>query len=476
MKENYIPKDERKKILLLSDDLRLNSGVGVMSREIVKHTAHRYNWFQVGAAIDHPEKGKILDVSADINAKMGLTDSNVKILPSDGYGDPDLIRQLIDIEKPDAILHYTDPRFWIWLYNMQHEIRQKIPIFFYSIWDDLPYPKYNKPYYESCDWIGCITKQTYNIVKQVTNDMKPWQVSYIPHGIDETLFYPINSDNTGNIVDIGNGVIKTDYELLQEYKNKEFGVDTEFIVLFNSRNIRRKMVGDVVLAYKHFCKNIGKSADKCLLILNTAAVDQNGTDLPALINAVCPEYKIKITNSKLDNRYLNYLYNIADVTINISSAEGFGLSIAESLMSGTPVIVNVVGGLQDQVGFKDDNDNYLTLEHYTKEWGTNSDGKYKKHGEWAKVVFPQTISLVGSPPTPYIYDSRCRWDAAGDKILEWYNISGDKRKKAGLKGREFLLDENTGMSAKNMGDRFIKDIDTAFQNWKPIDNFELIKL
>ena len=46
------------------------------------------------------------------------------------------------------------------------------------------------------------------------------------------------------------------------------------------------------------------------------------------------------------------LYNIADVTINMASNEGFGLGTCESLMCGTPISVNVTGGLQDQCGFR----------------------------------------------------------------------------------------------------------------------------
>ena len=42
-------------------------------------------------------------------------------------------------------------------------------------------------------------------------------------------------------------------------------------------------------------------------------------------------------------------YNIADVTINISDAEGFGLATLESLSCGTPIIANMTGGLQEQV-------------------------------------------------------------------------------------------------------------------------------
>jgi len=479
-KKNYIPKDERKKILLLSDDLRLNSGVGVMSREIVKHTAHHYNWFQVGAAVKHPDNGKIIDVSNDINIHAGIEDSYVKILPNDGYGNPDLLRDVMTMEKPDAILHYTDPRFWIWLYQMENEIRQNIPIFFYSIWDDLPYPKYNKPYYLSCDWIGCISKQTHNLIHQVADEDKfeDWQVTYIPHGIDQNIFYPISKKDQGKLHEIGeNKEIKTDYELMVDFRLREIGDDKEFVLLFNSRNIRRKMVGDIVLAYKEFCDNLPEDeASKCILVLHTAAVDQNGTDIPAMVEAVCPEHNIKITNSKTDTNYLNYLYNIADVTINLSSAEGFGLSMAESIMAGTPVILNSIGGLQDQAGFKKENGEYLTIDDYNKEWGSNSDGKYTEHGEWAQVVFPKTVSLVGSPPTPYIFDSRCDWKDAAEKILYWYNKTDEERTEAGALGREFLLKEEIGMSAGEMGNRFIKDMNKSFEMYKKKESFSLLKI
>ena len=98
---------------------------------------------------------------------------------------------------------------------------------------------------------------------------------------------------------------------------------------------------------------------------------------------------------------------MVDVTVNMASNEGFGLGTCESLMSGTPIIVNVTGGLQDQCGFRDDKGNLLTAEDYI-ELGSNHRGKYKTHGEWVKPVFPSSISLQGSVPTPYIWDDRCQ--------------------------------------------------------------------
>ena len=196
MKKGYIPRDQRKKILLLADDIRTHSGVGSQSRELVLNTAHHFNWIQLGGAVKHPERGKGFNLSNDVNQEMGLTDSDVRVLASDGYGNQNIIRSLIQQEKPDAIMHFTDPRYWIWLYQMENEIRQKIPMVFYTIWDDLPYPMWNRDFYRSDDMLLGISKQSTNIVKNVLRDHpKPnWAIKYVPHGIEPKKFYPIIND------------------------------------------------------------------------------------------------------------------------------------------------------------------------------------------------------------------------------------------------------------------------------------------
>ena len=134
---------KKKKILLMSDDIRMHSGVATVSKDIVTETIHHYDWVQIGGAINHPDEGQIIDMSQAVGEEIGIKDAYLKIYPTTGYGNPETLREILKIEKPDAILHYTDPRFWIWFYNMEHEIRTKIPIFYYNIWDDLPDPKYN---------------------------------------------------------------------------------------------------------------------------------------------------------------------------------------------------------------------------------------------------------------------------------------------------------------------------------------------
>ena len=79
MKEGYLPKDQRKKILLLCDDIRMTSGISTMAREIVVGTAHHYNWVNIGGAINHPDQGKRLDLNEDTNKHADINDANVLI-------------------------------------------------------------------------------------------------------------------------------------------------------------------------------------------------------------------------------------------------------------------------------------------------------------------------------------------------------------------------------------------------------------
>ena len=469
-KLNKVSKNKKRKILLFSDDLRMSSGVGTMSREIVMGTLNKFDWVQVGGAIKHPDSGKIIDMNAAVREETGIEDASLKVYPTDGYGNPNLLRELMKTEKPDAIMIYTDPRFWGWLYNMEHELRQEIPIFYYNIWDNYPYPRWNEPFYESCDLIMNISKQTHNIVQNVCQN-KPrtdWDSTYIPHGINESQFYPVVDE-------------KEKLEM-NKMKSELFnGQYIEFCLFYNNRNIRRKMTSDSIMAFKTFAERLPKEKrDKVAYVLHTQPVDQNGTDLPAVVEELCPDLNIIFSTNKLENKELNFLYNIADVTINIASNEGFGLGTCESLMCGTPIIVNVTGGLQDQCGFKL-NGKHLTYKDYGKietlhdwrKWEHNED---LTHGEWVKPVWPKVRSMQGSPPTPYIIDDRSDFIEVSDRIQEWYDMKPEERKYCGLKGHEFVTGDEAMMSARHMGQLFAQHMETAFEKWTPRERYEVYKV
>lgn len=161
---------KKKKILFISDDIRMTSGISTIAREIVIGTSWKYDYINLGGAINHPDQGKKFDLSEDTNKQANIDNSSVILYPTNGYGDANLIRYMIKEEKPDALLIVTDPRYFTWLFQMEHEIRKQIPLIYLNIWDDLPYPMYNKPFYESCDALFGISKQTTNINKVVLGE------------------------------------------------------------------------------------------------------------------------------------------------------------------------------------------------------------------------------------------------------------------------------------------------------------------
>jgi glycosyltransferase involved in cell wall biosynthesis len=466
MKEGYIEQAKRKKILLLSDDIRFTSGISTMAKEIVIGTAHHFNWVNLGAAIQHPEQGQRLDVSADTNNLAGITDASVFIYPHNGYGSPEVIRQLIEIENPDAIMFFTDPRYWIWLFQMENEVRKKIPMIYLNIWDDLPAPLYNKPYYESCDALMAISKQTKNINDMVLGEKaKSKVIRYVPHGINENVFYPITPSMT------------EDYASVQEMKKQLFGDDQpEFVFLYNARNIRRKCTSDLIAAYAQFCDKIGKEkAKKCRLLLHTQPLDENGTDLPTVINLLCDsEYqKVSFSTGRYSPQQMNHLYNVCDAVTLVSSNEGWGLSITEGMMSGKPFIATVTGGMQDQMRFEDENGKWLDL---TPDFPSNHFGTYKKHGKWAFPVYPSNMSMVGSIPTPYIWDDRADFRDVADRMEELYNLSPAERADRGKAAREWVTSDESMQSARWMCKNVISTIEDTFANWTPRPKHEFIKI
>ena len=457
----HLPQNERKKILLICDDIRVHSGVATVAKEMVINTCQHFNWVQVAGAIKHPEAGKRFDLSADTNKEAELEDSSVILYPTDGYGNPDLIRQLIKIEKPDAIFIITDPRYFTWLFNMESEIRKVMPIIYLNIWDDYPAPLYNKAYYESCDALLAISKQTKNINEIVLGDKAEDKViKYVPHGLNTKYYFPLEKSS----------------KEVQDIKKQVFGDDeVDFVMFFNSRNIRRKQIPDTMLAFKLFLDSLPKEqADKCRFLLHTEIVHEAGTDL-GVINELLfsKDYPnaISFSTNKLPTATLNLLYNLADVQILLTSNEGWGLTLTEAMLTGTPIIANVTGGMQDQMRFEDENGEWFTP---TPDLPSNHTGKYKKHGEWAFPVYPTSRSLQGSPQTPYIWDDRCTAEDAWIRIKEVYNLGHEKRTEIGMKGREWALSDEAGFTSTKMSNKIIDAVDELFDTWEPREKFELI--
>jgi glycosyltransferase involved in cell wall biosynthesis len=464
-KTGYIPKEKRKKIILLSDDLRMHSGIATMAREFVLGTAHHFNWLNIAAAVNHPDVGKRFDLSDETNRRLGINDAEVLVQPNNGYGDAQLIRHLLKTEKPDAFLFFTDPRYWTWLFQIENEVRRQVPMIYLNIWDDLPAPMYNEDYYDSCDGLLSISKQTLNINQIVLGPKTEGKtLKYVPHGINHEVFRPLTEADPH-------------WFAFQEYKKEVLGKkEYDFVWFYNARNIRRKSTSDMFAAWNVFCEKIGpEKAKKCAFVLHTQVRDENGTDLQAVKDLLCNEEcgDVIFWDRIVSPEQMNFLYNMTDLTSLISSNEGWGLSLTEALMCGRMILANVTGGMQDQMRFEDENGDWINFSH---DFCSNHYGTYKKCGEWALPVWPGAMSIQGSIPTPYIFDDRCDFRDVADQLVAALEMGREERNRRGLVGREWVTSEEAMMTGENMSRNMIEGIDTTLNNFKPTKPFTFTRV
>ena len=375
----------KKKILVISDHPLSPSGVGNQTRYFIEALLKtgRYKVVCLGGAIKHQ--------SYEPHA-VGDWGEDWVVYPVKGYGTPEIVRSVLRNEKPDLMWIMTDPRFYEWLWGIDNEVRTLVPIVYYHVWDNYPYPKFNKPYYDSNDLIVAISKVTHDIVQNVSPDVDSL---YLPHAVDSEFFKPLPEEEVKKF--------KADH--LGE-KNKD-----KFIFFWNNRNARRKQSGTLIAWFKEFLDIVGH--DKASLLMHTDVRDPHGQDLVAIIRDFdMMNQQVIFSEDKVDLGVLSYMYNMADCTVNISDAEGFGLATLESLSCGTPIIVNMTGGLQEQV----------------------TDGN-----KWFGVgLEPVAKSVIGSLNVPYIHEDRISKEDFIEALLKIYNMSESERKELGSMGRQHV--------------------------------------
>jgi len=397
--------DKKIKVFVLSDMILSPSGVGTQTKYMIDALVKtgRYQFVCFGGAIKHQSYEPI---------KVEEYGDDVIIYPVNGYGSAESIRSVLRTHKPDMLWFMTDPRFYEWLWDIENEIRPLIPMIYYHVWDNYPYPKYNKPHYESCDVVVSISKVTDDIVRTVAPTVEAY---HIPHAVDNDIFSK-----------------KGDIEL-SAFK-KEHGLDQgKFTVFWNNRNARRKQSGTVIWWFNEFLKKVGK--DKAKLIMHTDIRDPHGQDLPAIIQELgLTNGEVVFSTAKLPSKYLAMLYNCADCTINIADAEGFGLGTLESLSCETPIIVTMTGGMQEQV----------------------TDGE-----NWFGVgLEPASSSIIGSLQVPFIKEDRVSEKDFVDALLKLYNMSKEERDNLGKAGREHVL---KNYNFNDYGKRWIETLDKVHE-------------
>lgn len=422
---------KKQKILLLSDDIRSISGVALISKQLVLNTINIFDWVQIAAQPSSENEGSIIDVSESVKSLTNAEDAYVRLYCSSGYGNPDLLRNTILSEAPDIILHFSDLRNWQWLYKMEHELRQTIPICYYHVWDNEPVPYFNDAAYYSCDWIACISKLTEKCVRLSAPELPPSQITYIPHGVDTDVYKPLDPATT------------------QVHSEGFLDGEYDFVILCNNVNMPRKQLPLLFEAYKLFCDKLSiEKRNKVSLLLHTNPLHTSGANLYEISDFIGSEYNVLFSTEKINDEWLNCIYNIADVTINVACAEGFGLSTLESLSAATPIIATNTGGLAEQLGGDE--------------------------CKWGLPIQPQIRNLVGSQHVPYIYNDICNPQDIADALEKMYKLTGTERDDLGKAGREFVL--QNGYTLTNMCDGITEGILSTLENFSPRKRFTCTQL
>jgi glycosyltransferase involved in cell wall biosynthesis len=408
------------KILTLSDHPLSPSGVGTQTRYIVEGMLQtgRYEFFSLAGALKHEDYNVV---------KTEEWGDNWTILPVDGYGNQDLIRSIIRTEKPDILWFMTDPRFWGFLWDIENEIRSLMPMLYYHVWDNYPYPTFNKVFYDSNDKIITISKVTDDFVKNVSPTV---DTEYLPHSVDTNIFKAYDKSEVKNFK-------------LRSFPDEK-NLDKMYF-FWNNRNARRKQSGSLMYWFKDFLDEVGH--ENACLIMHTDPKDPHGQDLEMIIKELgLDNGQIMISTEKYPPNILAMMYNICDCTINISDAEGFGLATLESLACETPIIVNMTGGLQEQV----------------------TDGK-----EWFGIgIEPCSKAIIGSQQVPYIYEDRISKEDFVNALLEFYNTSAEERKQLGKKGREHVLKNYNFENYIKRWDEIFVEAHKKYGSWNNRKNYK----
>ncbi len=416
-------KAKKIKVITLSDHPLSPSGVGIQTKNMITAMLNtgKYTFISLGGAIKHR------DYSPVTVEEYG---KDWTIFPVDHYGNQDMIRSILRTEKPDIIWFMTDPRFFGWLWEIENEVRPLAPMIYYHVWDNYPYPKFNKVWYDSTDVVATISKVTDDIVRKVSPEL---DVRHIPHSVDTSFFK------------------KMDKKVVEEFRNMHFGEQDKdkMIFFWNNRNARRKQSGSLIFWFKKFLDKVGH--DKAILLMHTDVKDPNGQDLQAIIEELeMTDGQVRFSQDKLPIEALATLYNLADCTINVSDAEGFGLATLESLSCETPIIVNMTGGLQEQV----------------------TDGD-----EWFGIgLEPASKAIIGSQEIPWIYEDRLDEEQVVDALEKIYNMTQEERDELGRKGRAHVEKNYNFEDFCKTWDETLTDVHKRYGSWDTRKEYQAWKL
>lgn len=248
------------------------------------------------------------------------------------------IHEYLDMVNPDVVLIYNDPLvIYKFIESMKHE-RGKAPyklwVYVDQVYEGVAMPLIKK-INEHVDRIYCFT----DTWKEKYLTYEPFKdVQVLEHAIDPAIFTNMSIEQRKSI-------------------RKNLNIPEDAIVFMNAnRNSERKRLDLTLSGFLELVKR--RPLEKLYLLLVTNINPQMGSfyDLQRILQEELTRNGLNMQEhgrrvlmidtappNVIGDDGINQLYNIADIGINTSDGEGFGLCQLEHMYTGAPQVVTDIG-------------------------------------------------------------------------------------------------------------------------------------
>ena len=349
---------------------------------------------------------------------------NYKVYPAGIHGNDPFgthrIASIVDQVKPDLI--WTTNDFWVNLnlWEAVKSLKETLGFKFYSYSPIDSYGIFPETMRLASDWDGFGVYTEFG-AEEVRKAGYESTVDIIPHGVDKSLFFPIDQNEC----------------------RRELGVPEDIFIVFNgNRNQPRKRIDITIKSFIKFAKdkpdarlwlNMGnKDLGWDLIPLFKRIARDEGYDPKQKLILVGPSYD---TNNCLPIEKLNKVYNACDIGINTCMGEGWGLVNFEHAATGKAQLV------PDHTSLKEifynvprmDVESWEVDRHYGLDRGIPS----ADHGSELLSYYYDNRDVL-KKDADWCYERACEpafeWDNIGKQLLSIVNRTLDSTPPSTFKG------------------------------------------
>lgn len=309
--------------------------------------------------------------------------------------------------KPDACIILGDfaaVRMAVWPYR---DAFAAVPTYHYAPIEGIDLPPRWKELWDICKPVA-MSRFGQGAIAAVTGELPP----LVYHGVDAESFWPVSPSrpitwrHKDDLI-----VVRSKEEAKRFFQSSP----TERWALRTDRHMPRKLYNSMLRA---MAPVLARDLKRRRLVMHIRPVDQGG-NIGDSMSKYPPEIRDRMTLTGLGSvprPVLNIMYNAADVYVS-TSAEGFGLTIAEALACGVPAVgmdysavPEVIGPAGKVVPIANLIDN--EYDHY---WARIDEMEFAKAVDWM-LAHPQRARELGRLGPAHI-KQHFSWPEAARRFL-----------------------------------------------------------